>query len=319
MWAVTLLIAFWMQQAPSIEEAIRLLDAGQLTQAQQVLSQLDPNAPEVSHTSGVVYYRLREYAKAIEALSRAVQKEPATSASYGQSAFFLGGSYYLSAHMPEAVVWLEKAAAAGIRTNEVYYMLGNACIQQREPAKARAAFANMFGVAPDSAAAHLITGQMMMRREFEEPAVKELQRALELDSRLPEAHYLLGELAVYHGQLDRGIEEFQQELSINPNFAMAYFKMGDAYTRREDWERAIPFLQRAVWLNPDYSGPYILLGKAYLKKHELTNAEGMLRTAIKMDPRNSSAHYILGQTLMQAGRNDEGKKMLQRSQELRER
>src|ERR1043166_3062597 len=79
MWAVTLLIAFWMQQAPSIEEAIRLLDAGQLTQAQQVLSQLDPNAPEVSHTSGVVYYRLREYAKAIEALSRAVQKEPATA------------------------------------------------------------------------------------------------------------------------------------------------------------------------------------------------------------------------------------------------
>jgi ATP-dependent RNA helicase RhlE len=43
----------------------------------------------------------------------------------------------------------------------------------------------------------------------------------------------------------------------------------------------------------------------------------MLRQAIQMDPQNSSAHYLLGQTLIQAGRSDEGRKMLQRSQELR--
>ncbi|MBZ5724102.1 MAG: tetratricopeptide repeat protein [Acidobacteriia bacterium] len=317
MW-VALWLAFCMQNPPSVEEAIRLLDAGQTAQAQQVLAQLDANAPEVAHATGVLYYRLHDYPKAIEALTRAAGKEAASSASYRQSAFFLGHSYYLSAHMPEAISWLEKAVAAGIRTNEVWYMLGNAYIQQREPAKAVAAFANMFAVPPDSAAAHLLTAQMMVRQEFEEFAVKELDRALELDARTPEAHYLLGELAVYRGDIDRAIAEFQRELAINPNFAMAYYKMGDAYTRREDWDRAIPFLQRSVWLNPDFSGPYILLGKAYLKKNELANAEGMLRQAIKMDPQNSSAHYILGQALMQAGRTDEGRKMLERSKQLRE-
>jgi tetratricopeptide (TPR) repeat protein len=322
MSAIMLLLAVSLAQAqpvPSVEQAVRLLDAGQLTEAQQVLEQLDPNAPGVAHANGVLYFRRREYGKAIEALTRAVAKEPESSTSYRQSSFFLGQSYYLSAKMPEAVLWLEKAVTAGVRTNEGYYMLGNAYIQQHAPAKAVDAFAHMFGVATESTGAHLLTAQMMVRQEFEDMAVKELERALELDQRVPQAHYLLGELALYRGDVDRGILEFERELALNPNFSMAYFKMGDAYSRRDDWDRAIPFLQRAIWLNPDFSGPYILLGKGYLKRKELMNAEGMLRQGIKMDPQNSSAHYLLGQTLIQAGKAEEGRKMLERSQQLKDR
>ncbi len=36
-----------------------------------------------------------------------------------------------------------------------------------------------------------------------------------------------------------------------------------------------------------------------------------------MDPQNSSAHYYLGRTLIQSGRAEEGKKLLQRSLELK--
>ena len=42
----------------------------------------------------------------------------------------------------------------------------------------------------------------------------------------------------------------------------------------------------------------------------------MLRRAIAIDPNNTSAHYILGQTLIQQGKTEEGKKMLERSREL---
>ncbi len=318
MLAYTVLLALLTLQSASLEDAVRLLDAGRLSEAQNELSKLDPAAPGVAHASGVLYFRVRNYDKAIAALSRAASEETASSAGYGQTAYFLGQSYYFSARMPEAVTWLEKAAGAGIRTNEIYYMLGNAYLQQREPAKAVAVFAVLFGVAPDSAAAHLIAGQMMVRQEFTEMASTEIQRALELDSRIPQAHYLLGELDLFRGETDKAIDEFQRELAINPNYSMAYFQMGDAAGRRGEWDRAIPFLQRSIWLNPDFSGPYILLGKAYLKKNELANAEGMLREAIRVDPQNSSAHYLLGQTLIQAGRADEGKKMLERSQELKE-
>ena len=269
------------------------------------------------HSAGVEFYRQRQFAKAIESLERAVATEAPASPQYRESAVMLGQSYYLSGRMPQALDWLQKAVNEGVRTNEVFYMLGNGHIQQREPEKARAAFAAMFAVPADSAAAHLLTAQFMVRQEFEQAAEKELAAALLLDPRIPQAHYLLGQLAIYHGELDRGIDEMRKEIAINPDFAMAHYKLGDAYTRREDWDNAIPCLQRSVWLNPDYSGPYILLGKAYGKKKDLVSAEGMLRQAVKIDPANYQAHYMLGQTLIQAGKTEEGRKMLERSQQLR--
>ena len=240
------------------------------------------------------------------------------SPEYRESAVLSGQSYYLTAHMPEATAWLQKAVDDGVRINEVFYMLANCYIQQREPVKSRAAFAAMFSVPVESAAAHLLTAQFMIRQEFEEFAQKELARALELDAKIPQAHYLLGIMAIFRNELDKGIAEMLQEIAINPDFAMAHYKLGDAYTRREDWDAAIPPLQRAVWLNPDYSGPYILLGKAYFKKKDLGSAEGMLRRAIKMDPANYQAHYMLGQVLIQAGKTEEGRKMLEESQKLRD-
>ena len=43
----------------------------------------------------------------------------------------------------------------------------------------------------------------------------------------------------------------------------------------------------------------------------------MLRRALQMDPHNASAHYLLGRTLIQSGHAEEGKKILQRWEELR--
>jgi tetratricopeptide (TPR) repeat protein len=270
------------------------------------------------HSAGVEFYRQRQFAKTIESLERAVATEKPGTPEYRESAVILGQSYYLTARMPEAAAWLQKAVNDGVRINEVFYMLGNCYIQQREPAKSRAAFAAMFNVPFESAAAHLLTAQFMVRQEFEEFAKTELVRAVELDPKIPQAHYLLGMMAIFRNELDQGIEEMRHEISINPDFAMAHYRLGDAYTRREDWDAAIPPLQRAVWLNPDYSGPYMLLGKAYFKKKDLGSAEGMLRRAIKMDPANYQAHYMLGQVLIEAGKTEEGRKMLEESQKLRD-
>lgn len=269
------------------------------------------------HATGVELYRQRQYGKAIEALERSAASEKPGTAAYRESAVILGQSYYLSSKIPQALEWLQKAVNDGVKTNEVFYMLANGYVQQREPAKARAAFAAMFAVAADSAAAHLLTAQFLLRQEFEDFAEKEIARALELDPRIPQAHYLRGITATYRGDLDRAIDELRKEIAINPDFAMAYYKLGDAYARREDWQNAVPLLQKSVWLNPDYSGPYILLGKAYQKKNELASAEGMLRQAVKIDPANYQAHYMLGQVLLLAGKEDEGRKVLQQSQQLR--
>jgi tetratricopeptide (TPR) repeat protein len=265
------------------------------------------------HKAALRLYAAKDYKGAAESFQKAIASEAAGSAPYRQSALLLGQSLYLLGRYSEAIAALKEAP----RTGETLYMLGNSALKSRDLTSSVTYFAEMFGVPARSSAAHLLTAQLMLHQELTDEAEAEARTALSIDPRIPQAHYLLGEILTFKGETDKEIEELKTETQINPSFAMAYYKLGDAYSRQLQWVTAIPLLQKSVWLNPTYSGPYILLGKGYLHEKELSNAEGVLRRAIQLDPNNSSAHYLLGQTLMQAGRTEEGRAMLQLSQKLK--
>ena len=258
------------------------------------------------HKRGVDLYQQRQYEQAIAVLGETVKGEDPKSPEYNESVLLIGQSYFMLSQAPKAIPWLEKVPAI----NEANYMLGYAYLQTARREQSEVAFARLFGLAPDSAAGHLLAGQMMLKKEYETEAIVEVNKALTLDAKLPEAHFLLGEVAIYRGRLEDGIAEMKAELALNPNFFMAWYRLGDAYTRQQNWSLAIPNLQRSVWLNTEFSGPYILLGKCYFKMHDWRNAEAILRHAVSIDPNNHAAKYLLGQTLMAAGKTEEGRELL---------
>lgn len=281
------------------------------------LSGPEPTDKQICHLLGLAYYQKADYARAIEHFSLAVKLDTEAGRQYRQDVQMLGLSHYLAGHVKEAIPYLEQVKSWAPENVEMAYTLGNSYIQTHEPDKAREAFARMFSVTPGSASAYLINAQMMIRQQFEEFAEKELQKALEIDPKLPQANFLLGELAIYRAELERGIAFLQKEISINPGFAMAYYMLGEAYTRQLKWDAAIAPLQKSIWLNPFFSGPYIVLGKVYLKKGELPNSESMLRRALIRDPNNFSGHHLLAQVLQQSNRAEEAKKEFELADKLR--
>ncbi len=300
-----------VRNAQEINEAKQHFDAGRYDEVIRLLNGATASPGEnaqVDYLLGSAFYRKQNYARAVPFLIKVIQQTAETSREYREATLALGMTHYLQGRLQEALPLLEKIVVWQPNNNEFVYALGMAGIQARQPEKARAAFGRMFRVAPDSAAAHLLTAQMMIRVEMEDFAEAELKLALEKDPRLPQANYLLAQNAIYKNRFDEGIALMEKELAINPNNAMAYYKIGDALTRQLKWDDAISQLQKSIWLNPFYSGPYILLGKSYLKKKEFSNAEGMLRRAIQFDPNNKSAHYILGQVYQQLGKAEDAKR-----------
>jgi predicted Zn-dependent protease len=219
----------------ALGDARRLIAEGKLSEARAALAAVGDDSTEALHLRGVVAYRLREYPTAIAALRHASSREAAGGAEIRESLLLLGQSLFLAGKIPDALAALERASAEGVRANELFYMLAIGYIRTGDADKARRSVASLFLVPAGSPAARLLTAQMMIRLEFEEPALKELQRALELEPSLPGAHYLLGQSHIFRGNIERGIEELTRELAVNPGSSMAYYKMGDAYTRREDW------------------------------------------------------------------------------------
>lgn len=299
-----------------LARAEAFISQGKLDQAITLLEELAKRKiPGVEAKLGKVYYAKRHYPDAVAHFEVALEE----NANDLESAQLLGLSYYLMGQSQKALPLLEKVQSALPRPDVTgSYILGISYLKSHQYDKARAAFAKMFSVAADSANAHLVLGQMLLRQEFDEQAVPELRRALELDPRIPMAHFLLGEIYLFRSKLDLALEEFRQELKFNPTLWLVYWRLGDAYGRLEKWDEADQTLKQAIWLNQNFTGPYILMGKVQIRKGAPELAAGFLERALKMDPNNYQAHYLLGQAYQQLGRAEDAKREFEATRTLRE-
>lgn len=303
-------------RAATLAEARRLVYAGKPDAAIETLRALPVADAQAALLRGVAHYHANHPVQAVATLTPVVPKLAEGSLERREAVQVLGLASYLAGRIAEAIPYLEQTRQWAEGNPELSYVLGMAYVQTRQADKARQTWARSFGVAPDSAAAHLLAAQMMVRAELDELAEPELQRALALDPRLPRANLLLGQSALFRGRLDEAVALFKRELELSPGDAMAFYHLGDAYTRQLKWDDALAALRKSIWINPYFSGPYILLGRAYMKKGDPAAAEGMLRQAIAYDPNNKAAHYLLGQLLQQAGRAEEAKRELDLAEKL---
>ena len=250
-------------------------------------------------------------------LTPIVDRLPRDSIERREAEQVLGLAAVVVGRYAEAVPRLEATRRWAPENMQLAYALAQAYLQTRQVDVARGVLADLFKVAPQSAAAHLIAAQMMTRLELDALAEPELTRALEKDPRLPSANLLLGQIALFRGRIPDAIAFTTRELAINPASALAFSQLGDAYVRQAQWDDAIATLQKSIWLNPYYSAPYILMGRAYMKKAQPAVAEGMLRRAIEFDPNNRAAHYLLAQLLQQNGREEDAKREFEIAERLR--
>lgn len=294
--------------APALKQARLLIDQGKPQAAIETLTAIaEPRRPEVSLLLGVAYYHADDHLHAIEQLTPVIDKLPPGSLERREAVQVLGLSNFVMGRFADALPLLEATRVWAADNAELGYVLGQAYVQTRQADRARETFARMFRVPAESAAAHLLAAQMMIRLEFESEAEGELKRAIDKDPKVPRAHALLGQLALFRGRLDEAVLMTEREISLNPADGMAFSQLGDARLRQLRWDEGIDALQKSIWLNPFYSAPYILLGKAYMKKGQPATAEGMLTRAIQYDPNNRSAHYLLAQLLQQTGRPEDAK------------
>jgi len=305
--------------ADSLDQVHRLTERGKFDQALAILSDLAKASPpprNLAREYGVTYYRKGDYPNAIIWLERASEENPKD----GEAIQLLGLSLYLAGKPNDAIPYLEKVQSWYPSANvDAAYILGVAYIQTKQYANARAAFAKMFEVAPDSAAAFLFTARLLLRFDFGPVAEEYGKKAVALDPKLPLAHQLLGELYLYQSKIPEAVAQFEQELKLNPGNPAAYYKLADSYSRIQKFDEAEKLLQRSIWLDATSTGPYILLGKVLLKKGETQLAIRALQRAISMDPNNNIPHHMLGQAYRDLGRMEDAERELKLAEQLQSR
>ena len=196
--------------AAAVAAARALVDGGRPADAIARLTALDQADPGVQLLTGVALYHADRRREAITALEAVRTRLPDGSIERREAEQVLGLSLFLEGRFADAIPWLERTRSVVPDNLEVNFTLGQAYIQTRNAAAARTALARTFGVAADSAAAHVVAAQLMIRLRMEALAEEELALALKLDPRTVRANFLLGQIAEKAGDLARARQHYQR-------------------------------------------------------------------------------------------------------------
>lgn len=303
-------------EADQLTQAKNWIEENKLDEAIQKLLELQKKEPEpagVEHELGLAYYRKGDFLPAQNAFAKAMERDP-----QDREAIQLRGlSLYQLGRPAEAIPFLKQVESwIGTANVDANYVLGLCYMHTQNYDEARKAFAQMYGVGPDSAAAHLFLARMLLRQGYDPVAEQNAQQAAALDPKLPLVHYLLGEFYLYKSNVPRAIEELETEQKLNPGYPGTYDRLGDSYSRIGKYDDAERALQRAILLDATATGPYILMGKVLIKKKDFASAATYLEKALRMDPANYITHHLMGETYRGLGRTADAERELKKAEEL---
>jgi len=147
--------------------------------------------------------------------------------------------------------------------------------------------------------------------------IDEYRKALRLN---PKDVNSLINLAVDLG--DQEVQEakriLEKAISLDPKNAAAYFNLGLLRRNSGDPKGALLALQKAIGLNPDSVEPRRQLVSLLISQERWHEILEQCREILKRNPNDWNTRYSFGQTLIRKGSSDEGKKELQKSQEIRQ-
>lgn len=293
---------------PSLSEAQKDLEQGKTTEGLAILQKLTAVQPPVKglqHEFGVAYYRTGKLVDAQHAFAAAIQEDPTDA----ESVQMLGLTLYRLGQPAAAIPYLERVRQWTPNANaDSNYVLGLCYLNAQRYDDARHTFAIGFKVEPDSGAAYLLMGSMLMRANLSEMAATQAQKALELTPNLPLAHFLLGEIYLLKSDIDHATAEFEQERRINPGYAPVYDRLGDVYTRVDKLQEAQEALTKAIALDTSSTGPFIQMGKVLLRRQDPVTSIMYLKHAEKMDPGNFVTHTLLSQAYHKVGQDDDARR-----------
>jgi tetratricopeptide (TPR) repeat protein len=219
-----------------------------------------------------------------------------------------GLSLYRLGRPADAIPFLERVRQWTPNANaDANYVLGLCYLNSQRSDDARGAFANQFGVSPDSGAAYLLLGKMLMQANLPEAAAQSAKKALEVTPKIALAHFMLGEFYLFKSDTAQALREFEQEREINPANAAVYDRLGDLYTRSGQYQQAQESLAKAIALDTSSTGPFIQMGKVLLRRNDPQTSLLYLQHAEKMDPGNYITHTLLGQAYRSLGREQDAK------------
>ena len=333
------------------ERATQLHQSGDLDGAVRGYLAILANHParaDVRSNLGAAYSALGRYEEAIDQYKRALLIDGGNHAIR----FNLALAYYKAAWFKEAAAELEKFIAAAPNTPQaanarlvladcqvrlgeykkvieslspladadptnrtLAYLLGSALIGDNQLNKGQEIIDRLFRH-DDSAEAHLLMASILLLADQAQTALKEVQRALELNPKLPAVHAWHGRVLMRLGDTEKAKAAFKEELANNANDFDSNLYLGILLRQDKLLDEARGFLQRAIQLRPREQYARYHLAAVYMAAGKPNDALPLLEGVLKEHADFLEARVLLASVYYRLNRKEDGdreKALIQKS------
>jgi tetratricopeptide (TPR) repeat protein len=161
-------------------------------------------------------------------------------------------------------------------------------------------------------------GAALLEQFRHREGAEQFRRALSLAPRLALARINLAIALFNVPEIEAAEEAVRAALEIAPDSPHAHYVAGLIARQQNRADDAVKHLRRVLEIDPKDTGANVNLGQLYVQRREYQNAIERFRAAVAAEPYNGTALYNLGTTLLRSGQREEGQRVVQRFQELRQ-
>jgi tetratricopeptide (TPR) repeat protein len=179
--------------------------------------------------------------------------------------------------------------------------VGDVAMAEDQPSAAVEAFSGAIALKPESMLGYLKRGQAYLARAEWVSALRDLDRATELDPTAPLPLELLGDANEALGRHARAVQRYESRLALDDRSAAVQYKLGLARYRDGDPGSAIRPLQQAVTLDRNRAESHYLLGLCLRDVGRWAEARAALGAAISIAPGLIEPREALASLLEQHG------------------
>jgi tetratricopeptide (TPR) repeat protein len=129
-------------------------------------------------------------------------------------------------------------------------------------------------------------------------AVKELNRAIQINPGYGEADLNLGFLEHCDGKLDQAAEHYRQAAELQPNGPAAYYYQAVVHEQND----AVNYFHAAISMNPSFWQARYWLGMTLVGQGQIEDAQAQFSQVVRIRPDFARAHLIYGVGLARQGK-----------------
>jgi tetratricopeptide (TPR) repeat protein len=166
-------------------------------------------------------------------------------------------------------------------------------------------FKRAIAINPGYSDAHQMYGYFVSSMGRSDEALREMQRAQDLDQVSLPKITAVGEALFDARRYDEAIAAFQKALEMDPNSGFTYWALGRAYTEKEMYPEAIAAFKKSIPLSGDSPDESASLGCVYARSGKKAEARKMLDHLQELSKKKYIAPSVIAELYTALGEKDQ--------------